>query len=63
MKRVLGYTEEPLVSVDFNHTIESSIFDASGTKILENNFIRIASWYDNEWAFSIRMLDIAKLVG
>jgi len=60
LSRVLGYTDEPLVSVDFNHTIESSYFDATGTKVLENDFVRIASWYDNEWAFSVRMLDIAK---
>ena len=60
MSRVLGYTEEELVSIDFNQTIESSYFDATGTKVLQDNFIRIAAWYDNEWAFSVRMLDIAK---
>ncbi|MBT5828340.1 MAG: type I glyceraldehyde-3-phosphate dehydrogenase [Alphaproteobacteria bacterium] len=60
MSRVLGYTEEELVSIDFNQTIESSYFDATGTKVLKDNFIRIAAWYDNEWAFSVRMLDIAK---
>jgi glyceraldehyde 3-phosphate dehydrogenase len=61
MSRVLGYTEEELVSIDFNRTTESSIFDATGTKILQNNFVRVAAWYDNEWAFSVRMLDVAKL--
>ena len=63
MSRVLGYNDEPLVSIDFNHTTESSYFDATATKILEDNFVRVASWYDNEWAFSVRMLDVAKLLG
>jgi glyceraldehyde 3-phosphate dehydrogenase len=62
MKRVLGYDEEPCVSIDYNHTTQSSIFDSTGTRVLENDFIRVASWYDNEWAFSIRMLDVAKLL-
>jgi len=60
MSRVLGYSEEPTVSIDFNHTIQSSYFDGTGTKVLENDFIRVASWYDNEWAFSVRMLDLSK---
>ncbi|MBL6621438.1 MAG: type I glyceraldehyde-3-phosphate dehydrogenase [Rickettsiales bacterium] len=61
MLRVLGYCDEELVSIDFNQTIESSVFDATATKILEGNFVRVAAWYDNEWAFSVRMLDIAKI--
>jgi glyceraldehyde 3-phosphate dehydrogenase len=60
MRGVLGYTEEPLVSIDFNHSPLSATFDASGTNILSPHFARIAAWYDNEWGFSIRMLDIAK---
>lgn len=59
LKGVLGYTEEQLVSIDFNGTTESSIFDATGTYVLGKNFIRIVSWYDNEFAFSVRMLDVA----
>ena len=62
MKRVLAYEEEELVSVDFNHTIESSVFDSTGTRVLQNDFIRVAAWYDNEWAFSVRMLDVAKML-
>lgn len=57
LKGVLGYNEEPLVSIDFTHNPLSSIFDAPGTKVIEGNFVRVMSWYDNEWGFSNRMLD------
>lgn len=59
---VLGYNDEPLVSTDFNHSKESSIFDASGTKVLEGNFCRVMSWYDNEFGFSNRMLDLCQYI-
>ena len=55
---VLAYTEEPLVSTDFNHHPASSIFDASLTKVLPGNLVKVLSWYDNEWGFSNRMLDV-----
>ena len=55
---VLAYTEEPLVSTDFNHHPASSIFDASLTKVLPGNLVKTLSWYDNEWGFSNRMLDV-----
>jgi glyceraldehyde 3-phosphate dehydrogenase len=54
---VLGYNELPLVSVDFNHNPDSSIFDAGLTKVMEGNLVKVLSWYDNEWGFSNRMLD------
>lgn len=60
-KGVLGYNEEPLVSVDYSHNPHSSIFDSLGTKVIDGRFVRISSWYDNEWGFSVRMLDVAKL--
>jgi glyceraldehyde 3-phosphate dehydrogenase len=60
---VLGYHEEPLVSVDFNHDSHSSIVDLSATKALEKRLVRVASWYDNEWGFSCRMSDIAAIMG
>jgi len=63
MKGILGYTEEPLVSIDYNGSPYSSFFDAGGTYVLGGNFIRIVSWYDNEWAFSVRMLDVAAKFG
>ena len=56
---VLGYTEEKLVSMDFNHDPRSSVFSADQTKVLEKNMVRVLSWYDNEWGFSNRMSDTA----
>lgn len=63
LKGVLAVNKEPLVSIDFNHNPHSSIFDATQTQVLNDNFCRIASWYDNEWGFSVRMLDIAAELG
>ena len=57
LKGVLGYNDEPLVSIDFNHDPRSSIFDAGLTKVMEGNMVKVLSWYDNEWGFSCRMLD------
>ena len=57
MKGVLAYNEAQLVSIDFNHNPHSSIFDASLTKVMEGNLVKVLSWYDNEWGFSNRMLD------
>ncbi|MCW9034487.1 MAG: type I glyceraldehyde-3-phosphate dehydrogenase [Rhodospirillales bacterium] len=59
LKGVLGYETAPLVSVDFNHNPHSSTFDATQTKVMEGTFVRILSWYDNEWGFSNRMSDTA----
>jgi glyceraldehyde 3-phosphate dehydrogenase len=57
LKGILNYTKEELVSVDFTHNTSSSIFDITQTKVLGGNFVRVGSWYDNEWGFSNRMLD------
>ena len=54
---VLGYNDGPLVSVDFNHNPASSTYDASLTKVLGGNLVKVCAWYDNEWGFSNRMLD------
>ena len=59
LKGVLSYTEEKLVSMDFNHDPHSSIFAADQTKVLEKKMVRVLSWYDNEWGFSNRMSDTA----
>lgn len=59
LDKVLGYTDEPLVSQDFNHDPHSSIFALDQTKVLEDKFVRILTWYDNEWGFSNRMSDTA----
>jgi len=58
LKGVLEYNTEPLVSSDFNHNPASSIFDASLTRVSEGTLVKVSSWYDNEWGFSNRMLDV-----
>jgi glyceraldehyde 3-phosphate dehydrogenase len=63
LKGILGYTEEPLVSVDFNHDPHSSVFHMDQTKVMAGNMCRILSWYDNEWGFSNRMADTAVAMG
>ncbi|MAO26670.1 MULTISPECIES: type I glyceraldehyde-3-phosphate dehydrogenase [unclassified Roseovarius] len=63
MKGVLGYDPEPKVSIDFNHTEESSIFAPAQTKVIGGRLVRVLSWYDNEWGFSCRMADVAVAMG
>jgi glyceraldehyde 3-phosphate dehydrogenase len=62
MKGILGYTEEQLVSSDYIGDPRSSIFDATVTQVLGDNFAKVFSWYDNEWGFSNRMIELADLV-
>ncbi|WP_122522023.1 MULTISPECIES: type I glyceraldehyde-3-phosphate dehydrogenase [Pannonibacter] len=59
LKGILGFTDEPLVSMDFNHDSHSSIFHMDQTKVMDGTLVRIMSWYDNEWGFSNRMSDTA----
>ncbi len=59
LKGVLAVNDRPLVSVDFNHNPASSTFDLGETKVIDGTFVRVLSWYDNEWGFSNRMLDTA----
>lgn len=54
---ILGYNDQPLVSIDFNHDAHSSIFDATLTKVSGTRLVKVTAWYDNEWGFSCRMLD------
>jgi len=63
LKGILGYTEEPNVSIDFNHDSRSSIFHMDQTKVMDGNFVRVMAWYDNEWGFSNRMVDTAVAMG
>jgi glyceraldehyde 3-phosphate dehydrogenase len=62
MKGILGYTEEPLVSSDYIGDPRSSIFDATITQVMGDKFAKVFSWYDNEWGFSNRMIELAQLV-
>ncbi len=63
MAGVLGISDGPMVSIDFNHNPDSSIFDITQTTVVEGRLCRVLSWYDNEWGFSNRMADIAALLG
>lgn len=57
LKGILAYNDQPLVSIDFNHDPASSTYEASLTKVMEGNLVKVLAWYDNEWGFSNRMLD------
>jgi glyceraldehyde 3-phosphate dehydrogenase len=63
LKGILAYCDEPLVSIDFNDNPHSSIFDSLSTKVMDGNFVKILSWYDNEWGFSSRMGDVTRFIG
>ena len=63
LKGILGYTEAPNVSIDFNHDPHSSIFHMDQTKVMDGTLVRVMSWYDNEWGFSNRMADTAVAMG
>ena len=62
-KGVLGYTEEPLASCDFNHDGRSSIVDSSQTRVSGKRLVKVLTWFDNEWAYANRMLDVAAYWG
>ena len=62
LKGILGYNDQPLVSIDFNHDPRSSVFDATLTKVSGGRLVKVLSWYDNEWGFSNRMLDTATVL-
>jgi glyceraldehyde 3-phosphate dehydrogenase len=63
LKGILGYTEDPVVSSDFNHSTYSAVFDAQTTMVVGGNFVKVLAWYDNEWGFSCRMVELIELVG
>lgn len=63
MGAVLSVIDEPLVSIDFNHSPYSSNFDLGQTNVVDGNFCRVVSWYDNEWGFSNRMIDLTAIMG
>jgi glyceraldehyde 3-phosphate dehydrogenase len=63
LKGILGYTEAPNVSSDFNHDAHSSVFAMDQTKVMDGTLVRVMSWYDNEWGFSNRMIDTAVAMG
>ncbi|MEG1501557.1 MAG: type I glyceraldehyde-3-phosphate dehydrogenase, partial [Clostridiales bacterium] len=62
-KGILGYCEEPLVSIDFNGDSHSGIVDALSTMVVEGNMLKLVVWYDNEWGYSCRIVDLIKYIG
>ncbi|MGH4118349.1 type I glyceraldehyde-3-phosphate dehydrogenase [Clostridium sp.] len=62
MKGILGYSEEPLVSIDYRGDERSSIVDAMSTMVIGDNMVKVVSWYDNEWGYSNRLADLTKFV-
>ena len=62
LKGILGFTTDPVVSVDFNHCSLSSIVDGLSTKVMQDNFVKVLSWYDNEWGYSSRVVDLIELI-
>jgi glyceraldehyde 3-phosphate dehydrogenase len=63
LKGILGFTDQPNVSIDFNHDSHSSVFHMDQTKVMDGTLVRVLSWYDNEWGFSCRMSDTAVVMG
>ncbi len=63
LEGILGYSEEPLVSIDYKGSSYSSIIDALSTQVIEGNLVKVMSWYDNEWGYSSRMVDLVKFIG
>jgi glyceraldehyde-3-phosphate dehydrogenase (NAD(P)) len=62
LKGILGYSDLPLVSIDYRKSNESSIVDSSLTIVLGGDLVKIVAWYDNEWGYSQRVVDLAELV-
>jgi glyceraldehyde 3-phosphate dehydrogenase len=63
LKSILDYSEDPTVSIDYNHDPHSAIFAAAQTAVTTDGLVRVVSWYDNEWGFSNRMLDVGRTIG
>ncbi len=63
LKGIMDYTEEPLVSVDFNHNPYSAVIDAQSTMVIDGDLAKVLAWYDNEWGFSCRMTELIERVG
>ena len=62
MKGILGFTTDPVVSIDFNHSPLSSVVDGLSTKVIQDNLVKVLSWYDNEWGYSCRVVDLCEYI-
>ncbi|MBF0498996.1 MAG: type I glyceraldehyde-3-phosphate dehydrogenase [Candidatus Riflebacteria bacterium] len=62
MKGIMAYTDEPLVSIDFNHDSHSTTVDGKSTKVIDGNMVKVLAWYDNEWGYSCRVADLVRYI-
>ena len=62
LKGILAYTEDPVVSTDMLHNPNSSIVDSQLTKVLDGNLLKVVAWYDNEWGYSMRVVDLIQFL-
>ena len=62
LKDILGYTDEPLVATDFRDEVCTSVFDAKAGIQLDGTFVKVVSWYDNEWGYSSKVLDLVNVI-
>jgi glyceraldehyde 3-phosphate dehydrogenase len=63
LKGILAYTEDPVVSTDMMHNPNSSIVDSDLTKVVDGNLVKVVAWYDNEWGYSSRVIDLISFLG
>jgi glyceraldehyde 3-phosphate dehydrogenase len=63
LEGILGYSDEPLVSIDYTSNPHSSVVDSLSTSVMEGRMVKVLSWYDNEWGYSARVVDLARHVG
>ena len=63
MKGILGYSDKPLVSIDYNGDSRSSIVDGLSTMVMDDTMLKVMAWYDNEWGYSCRVIDLAAYIG
>ena len=63
LKGILGYSDKPLVSIDYNGDSHSSIVDGLSTMVVDDHMLKVIAWYDNEWGYSCRVIDLAAMMG
>jgi len=63
LKGIMDYTDDPVVSTDFNHNEYSAVVDGQSTMVIGGNLVKVLAWYDNEWGFSCRMVELIELIG
>ena len=60
MQGIIAYNDEPLVSCDFNHNPASAVYDSTLSQVMQDTLVKVSAWYDNEWAYACRMIDMSE---